>query len=440
LSQLFKTPVCTSNLQIFEFQLLVNNNLLDYEARLVVSAENEVMAIVRDVTERKRAQERSRFLAEASSVLAASIDYKTTLTNIARLVVPTLADFCFFDILTADKKIQRAAWQHVDPAKQEWFNQVQHHVPAPDFPNHYVTQVLSTGKAIFVTQVDDAWMQAVATSAADLQFMRDLQFRSLMTVPLIAHERKLGTLTFCLVTTSNRNYTSADLALAEDLAHRAALALDNARLYGEAQQALEEKEVLLKEIHHRVKNNLQIVSGLLYLQFRYIEDEQTLQVLQQTRTRIQSMALIHEKLYGSKNFDKIDFKDYIYSLLQNLFMSYCVDRDLITLIVNIEPIFLNIDTAIPSGLVINELVSNALKHAFPLGQYGEITIEFYATDLNNFELILRDNGVGFIEEVDFQNQKSLGLRLVHSLVTKQLEGTIELERGQGAKFKICLKA
>jgi len=430
----------TGDLQIFEYQLLVNNNLLDYEARIVVSAENEVMAIVRDVTERKRAEERSLFLAEASSVLGASIDYKTTLASIARLVVPTLADFCFFDVLTADKKIQRVAWQHAEPAKQEWFDQVQRYVPPADFPNHYVTNVLSTGKAIFVPQVNDAWMQTVATSAADLQFMRDLQFRSLMTVPLIAHERKLGTLTFCLVTTSGRNYTSADLTLAEDLAHRAALALDNARLYGEAQQALQEKEVLLKEIHHRVKNNLQIVSGLLYLQFRYIEDEQTLQVLQQTRTRIQSMALVHEKLYGSKNLDKIDFKDYIYSLLQNLFMSYCVNRDLINLIINIEPFSLNIDTAIPSGLIINELVSNALKHAFPLGQSGEIAVEFYATDSNSFELIVRDNGVGFTEKLDFQNQKSLGLRLVHSLVTKQLEGTIELEKGQGAKFKLCLKA
>jgi len=201
--------------------------------------------------------------------------------------------------------------------------------------------------------------------------------------------------------------------------------------------SLQEKEVLLKEIHHRVKNNLQIVSGLLYLQSRYIEDEPTLQVLQENRSRIQSMALIHEKLYGSKNFDKIDFKDYIYSLLQHLFLSYGVNTDVIALRISIEPVGLDIDTAIYCGLIINELVLNTLKHAFPTGQPGEITVEFHTPEPNSFELIVSDNGVGFTEELDFQNQKSLGLRLVHSLVTKQLEGTIELDRSQGATFKMC---
>lgn len=190
----------------------------------------------RDITERKRVEASQRFLAEANSVLAASLDYRATLASLARLVVPTLADFCFFDVITADKQIQRVAWWHKDPAKQEWFTQVQRYIPPQNFKHHPVANVLLTGQADFVPEVSDAWIQAAATSAEHLQSMRDLQFHSLMTVPLIAHDQKLGALTFCLVRDSGRNYTRADLRLAEDLAHRAALALDNARLYHEAQE------------------------------------------------------------------------------------------------------------------------------------------------------------------------------------------------------------
>lgn len=203
--------------------------------------------------------------------------------------------------------------------------------------------------------------------------------------------------------------------------------------------SLAEKEVLLKEIHHRVKNNLQIISGLLYLQSRYVEDKQTLQVLQDNRERIQSMALLHEKLYGSENINKIDFPDYISNLTNNLFISYGVNTDFITSKLNIDPLSLDIDTAIPCGLIVNELISNSLKYAFPQGKSGTIEIEFKSVEKNGFELIVSDNGVGFLGELNFQNKKSLGMRLVHSLATKQLEGTLEVNGSQGTRFKIQFK-
>ena len=194
--------------------------------------------------------------------------------------------------------------------------------------------------------------------------------------------------------------------------------------------AAQEKELLLKEVHHRVKNNLQVVSGLLYLQSRYVNDLPTLTVLKESRDRIQSMALIHEKLYSSKNFDKIDFRDYIQSLVQVICISQSVNTNLISFKVDVEPLYLDINTAIHCGLIINELVSNSLKHAFPSGLSGEITVQFYATKERNFELIVRDNGIGFTQKPDFQQQKSLGLCLVHALATEQLEGTLELKKGK----------
>ncbi|NET06964.1 MAG: PAS domain-containing protein [Symploca sp. SIO2B6] len=201
----------------------------------------------------------------------------------------------------------------------------------------------------------------------------------------------------------------------------------------------QKKEILLKEIHHRVKNNLQIVSGLLYLQSRYVEDQATLQVLQESRERVQTMALIHEKLYRSKNIDSVDLKDYIGSLTQSLFESYAVKAEAISLVINIEPIFLEIDMAIPCGLIINELVSNALKHAFPEKKTGEVAVEFHKTENNLFELVVRDSGIGIAEDIDFQTQKSLGMRLVRSLATRQLKGNVELDTSIGTSFKISFR-
>jgi len=186
----------------------------------------------RDITERKRAEASQRLLTEVSAVLVDSLDYKAMLVSIARLAVPALADFCFFDVVTADEKIQRVAWQHKDPGKQAWFAQVQRHFPQHQNPP--ATPALLTHKANYVPEVSDAWIQAAAKSAEELQFLRELQFRSLLSVPLIARNRNLGVLTFGLLTVSDRTYTPADVNLAEELARRVALAVDNARLYHEA--------------------------------------------------------------------------------------------------------------------------------------------------------------------------------------------------------------
>jgi PAS domain S-box-containing protein len=195
--------------------------------------------------------------------------------------------------------------------------------------------------------------------------------------------------------------------------------------------SLKEKEVLLKEVHHRVKNNLQIISSLLNLQSKYIKDDQALEMFKESRNRIRSMTLIHEKLYRSKDLANIDVAEYIQNLSSNLFRSYSAGR--VNLRTQVDDILLGVDTAIPCGLIINELVSNSLKHAFPEKQ-GEILVNLHR-DNGKFTLIVRDNGVGLPEHVDFRNTDSLGLQLVCTL-TDQLEGEIELNRAGGTEFKI----
>ena len=201
------------------------------------------------------------------------------------------------------------------------------------------------------------------------------------------------------------------------------------------QYSLREKEVLLREIHHRVKNNMQIILSLLSLQSAYIKDEKLQDAFRESRDRIQTMALIHEKLYQSEDLANINFKEYIRTLANGLFQSYGALSDKVKLKIDVGDISLGINTAIPCGLIINELVSNALKHAFPDGREGEIRIAFHARG-ERTELVVSDNGVGIPDDVGFINAGTLGLRLVTILAEDQLNGKVTLNRHKGTEFKI----
>lgn len=202
--------------------------------------------------------------------------------------------------------------------------------------------------------------------------------------------------------------------------------------------SLREKDVLLKEIHHRVKNNLQVISSLLNLQSGYIQDDQTHELFRESQNRVRTMALIHEKLYQSQDLARIDFGEYVLSLVSMLFRSYGTTSGSIKLETRIDPVFLNIDTAIPVGLLINELLSNSLKHAFPTDQGGTICIDFRAQDRDQFVLIFRDDGVGVPPEFDLDKAPSLGLRLV-KILTNQIGGELTFHRNGGTEFKITFK-
>jgi PAS domain S-box-containing protein len=205
----------------------------------------------------------------------------------------------------------------------------------------------------------------------------------------------------------------------------------------EIQDSLHEKEILLQEIHHRVKNNMQIISSLLSIQTRYVDDKESINVLKESQNRVKSLAMIHEKLYKSKNFDKIYLLDYIESLVWDLFYSYAIKKGRIIPILDIDDIKLNIETSVPCGLIITELVSNCLKYAFPNQKEGELKVSLKSIG-NEYKLIISDNGIGIPENIDFFNTDSLGLQLVNSL-TDQIDGKIEFNRDNGTEFKITFK-
>ena len=204
----------------------------------------------------------------------------------------------------------------------------------------------------------------------------------------------------------------------------------------EIQATLAQKEVFLKETHHRIKNNLQIVTGLLSLQAGKVDDDRVREPLLQSQARVRSIELIHEMLHKSEDFSDIDFGEYCRGLATNLIRLYSADADLVSLKIDIEDVSLTVEYAIPLGLIVNELVSNSLKYAFPRGLRGEIQVLLQGSAPGAYTLIVSDNGVGLPGGgLDVSRSKTLGLQLVHTLAG-QIGGTVDLRRGKGTEFRI----
>ena len=277
-------------------------------------------------------------------------------------------------------------------------------------------------------------------------------------LPLVAEGRVIGGLAMW-----GTDLRESDLPLLSVFPGQVATALESARLYAaerhrteelaraseqlkqelsermwaeeQVKASLKEKEVLLQEIHHRVKNNLQIISSLFSLQSDNIEDQQVIEMLRDSQNRVRSMALVHEKLYRSESLSRIDFGQYIQSLAEHLFRSYGANMQGITLGTETDCVSLGIDLAVPCGLLLNELISNSLKHAFTGEQTGRIYIELFQDSDRKVNLTVGDDGMGFPADLDFRDTRTLGLQLVITLV-QQLKGAIELDNSRGTVFKI----
>lgn len=205
------------------------------------------------------------------------------------------------------------------------------------------------------------------------------------------------------------------------------------------QESIEEREILIKEVHHRVKNNLQIISSLINLQTRYLSNNNSITQLRETKNRVISMALIHEILYQSESVSRINFQKYIDSLVEKLSNTYKIDPDKINIEVKADNIYLNLQKGIPCSLIMNELISNSFKYAFPEGREGkgQIIVSLTKKD-DEYTLIIKDNGIGLPPGVDFDKTKSVGLQLVHVL-TLQIKGEIDYKSENGAEFILKFK-
>jgi len=251
-------------------------------------------------------------------------------------------------------------------------------------------------------------------------------------VPVMDGERVVA---LAGVANKETDYTDADVNQLTLFMNSVWQILQQKRGRDQLRSELDEKEVLLKEIHHRVKNNLQVISSLLSLQSNYVRDTADAEIFRESQNRIRSMALIHEKLYQSGSVSRVDFPQYARSLATTLFRSYRSSESNVRLEVDFGDVALGIDAAVPCGLIINELLSNALKHAFPGGRGGTVYLALREQG-GKTRLTVRDDGVGFPDRLDVRRPGSLGLQLVNTLVA-QIGGVLEVDRSAGTEFSIA---
>lgn len=314
--------------------------------------------------------------------------------------------------------------------------------------DHPLVMYLSAHPRVFPSQLLDRLPSARAFRLEERE--RWQQLAAKLLVPVTTKDALVGLLAVGQKR-SGLEYGANDEVVLMTLANQTAVAVENARLYATVQrqlaaqrrteeqllESLHEKEVLLKEIHHRVKNNLQVIYSLLSLQVQYAHDESTVDVLRDSQNRIRSMALIHEKLYQSANLADIDFGEYLRTLSSQLHRSYATDDRVVRLIVNTAPIRLPLDTALPCALIAGELISNALKHAFVGRKEGMVSVHIYGGADGQVEMEVADDGVGISKTSSGEIKKTttLGMQLVDSLV-RQLGGSIQVKNGGGTRFTV----
>ncbi|MBD2208813.1 PAS domain-containing protein [Nostoc linckia FACHB-104] len=283
-----------------------------------------------------------------------------------------------------------------------------------------------------------------------IALLEQFQARAYAIAPIFFGENLWGLLAV-YQNSAPRAWQAWEIDLLQQIANQLAIAIQQSELYKQLQTelqerrqieqqiraSLKEKEVLLREVYHRVKNNMQMVSSLLSLQASSIDDPAVLKLLTESQRRVKTMALVHERLYRSENLARINFATYVEHLVSDLVRSYTSNKSNIRFVIEVSELELDLDAAVPCGLIINELISNALKYAFP-NQKGEITLQFWLYNPEYYCLVVKDNGIGIPADIDPQCTNSLGMQLIQGLV-EQLGGTLQLSRQGGSQFNILLK-
>jgi PAS domain S-box-containing protein len=390
----------------------VNSSLIPYQNRPAI------LIIIRDVTERRRTEKLRDSIFRISEAAISS----ESLEDLVRSIHQVIAD------LMPAKNFYIALYDSTsDILSFPYFVDEYDPVPSPKRPGRGLTEyVLRTGKpllaspGVFAELEQRGEVESIGSPSIDW-----------LGVPLNIDGATIGVLVVQTYTEGVR-YGEEEKEILKFVSDQVAMVIHRKKAEAQIRASLQEKDVLIKEVHHRVKNNMQVISSLLNLQSRHLHDPAVLEMFKESQRRIRSMALIHERLYQSSDLSRIEFSHYLRNLAAHLFHSYQVNTDRIRLRLDTEEVFLNINTAIPCGLIVNELVSNALKHAFPEGRTGEVAVELHRVVGDGYAVRVNDDGVGFPEGLDFRRTETLGMQIINTLVS-QVDGRLELERGAGGR-------
>jgi PAS domain S-box-containing protein len=418
-----------------------------------------VVLVFRDVSKQRHAEAMNRLLADVTSAMVGPLHYQSILREVADLTVPGLGDFCLFDVLTTDERLERVGWKHVDPIKQALAEKVLNFTPPKDAMNHPVAKALQTGKAEFNPQVSDEWLEQIATSPAHLEFLRELGIHSLITVPLAVGRRRHGALTFGYGV-SGRRHTTEELRLAEEVARRTALTLENAKLLNQLREADRKKDEFLAVLAHELRNPLAPLSNALQAMRLTTTDNKSEQVREMMERQVKQMVRLVDDLLDisritsgkiSLRKEKLDLSDVIVTALETSRPLIEAARHELTVVPTSSPLYVEGDRT-RLAQVVSNLLTNSAKYTPPGGH-------IWLTLLNQGDeaaIKVQDNGIGIaadmlpqifemFAQVDRNESRSqgglgIGLTLVKRLVEMH-GGRIEAHSaglGQGSEFIVRL--
>ena len=440
-----KKPYYEENIKDFETLLKLKNGLsvpiiLSKSFILKKSNVMGILYIGTDISERKAIENKKRAVNKQTisrqKVLLELYkedcpDLETTLRHLTETVSKTLKiDRVSLWFFNEDKSILKCS----DLYKLDYnTHESESNWDTKNYPSYL--HALETSHNI---TAEDALTHSDTTEFID-SYIKPNGIISILDVPIWLQKEMVGVL--CMEQTINRKtWTFEEQDFAASISYILSLSLEALKRDKAQKQiikSVEEKDVLLREIHHRVKNNMQIISSLLSLQSSYIENPEMKEILNQSRNRVKSMSMIHEQLYQTDDLAKIDFKSYVNGLIKSLFQIYSLNQKHIEWEVNVEDVKLDIETAIPCGLIINELISNSLKHAFIDRTDGKIYFNMMRYN-NMINFNVSDNGIGIPDNFKIENTSTLGLNLVKTLVN-QLEGKLTIEQNNGISYDVIFK-
>jgi two-component sensor histidine kinase len=436
-----------------------------------IISENEAITgyvtVNRDITKRKQLElqlkkekERLEVLSDLAGVFAEiTSDYSYALTYTAEKIAITIGELCIIKLISIDnKQFEFPAVFHRNIEQRNYLLKLYHEAPDP-IDSGYSSKVIRDSSPILITSLTDySELRPTMRKYAD-----KYGISSLVIVPIQAEGKTLGIINMSRNRPDN-SYTNEDLMFLQSVAGKIGIGVSKARLFNEKlheieerkkievelttqlthikvieekiKTALQEKEVLLRELYHRTKNNMQVINSLLGLRGELAREDSVKSILNDMKNRIQAIALVHQKLYQSKNLSRVDLKDYITEFTQLLMKSYSsVDKN-IELKLDLESINVLIDTAVPCGLTINELLSNSFKYAFPEDREGAIYIGLHRYQTGNIELIVSDNGIGLPDGTSLITGNTIGSQLIYSIVEGQLNGELNMETKNGISCTI----
>jgi len=383
---------------------------------------------IHDITARKRTEIHQRFLADASNVLASSLDFQTTLQSVAQLAVPRFADWCAVDMPGEGGEMARVAVSHADPAKVALAHELDRRYPPNPNSKYGAGQVMRTGIPEVVADMPDEVLRAGTVDDEHYRIVKELGLKSYLCVPLSARDRYLGAITF-IGAESGQRYTEEDLPLALELARRAAIAVDNALLFRAERERSSQLTMAIQEVHHRVKNNLQAVSALLEMQID--SDCETLPVdaVQDSLRQIKTIALVHDLLTHDKPMGRVDATQVLTRLVAMVSATIGSPDNPSPISLSGVPMPIPVRAATALALAINELLYNSAKHFWRAASGGparrDLRIQVCVSDGGeSVEISVQDNGPGLPPGFDSSRDAHVGLELVHTLVSHDLRGRV----------------